>query len=244
MDSSHFVLLTGIAVELPQDTTDELDSFKLLFGDDIIDYNVAEKKRERDIACNARRTKKDCWWSSQRDCACIVQISLLSSLSQWTLITLEHRERVKVLSQQLNMKTIKYGKKDCLIFAISSVGQSISQLDQVKWTNEISSELKKINYIFPKLNLRGYLGKIFGTEHLPQQFWRSNDFCILTFWCKLWRREFWNSPWHISNWKSQVKTSTNTAFYVIKYFLSIFVCLMLLLMEFIWFLMVFEGFWQ
>ena len=127
---------------------------------------------------------------------------------------------------------------------LSSVEQSISQLDQVKWTNEISSQLKKINYIFPKLNLRGYLGKIFGTEHLPQQFWRSNDFCILTFWCKLWRREFWNSPWHISNWKSQVKTSTNTAFYVIKYFLSIFVCLMLLLMEFIWFLMVFEGFWQ
>ena len=164
----------------------------------------------------------------------------------WTLKTLTFhccKFIIKALSQQLNMKTIKYGKKDCLIFAISSVGQSISQLDQVKWTNEISSELKKINYIFPKLNLRGYLGKIFGTEHLPQQFWRSNDFCILTFWCKLWRREFWNSPWHISNWKSQVKTSTNTAFYAIKYFLSIFVCLMLLLMEFTWFLMVLDGFW-
>ena len=69
MDSSHFVSPTGIAVEIPQDATDELDSFKLLFGD-IVDYIVAEneairtteekRKQERDIACNARRTKKDC----------------------------------------------------------------------------------------------------------------------------------------------------------------------------------------
>ena len=44
MDSSHFVSPTGIAVELPQDATDELDSFKLLFGDDIVDYIVSETK--------------------------------------------------------------------------------------------------------------------------------------------------------------------------------------------------------
>ena len=31
-------------VEIPQDATDELDSFKLLFGDDIVDYIVAETK--------------------------------------------------------------------------------------------------------------------------------------------------------------------------------------------------------
>ena len=55
----------GIAVELLQDATDELDSFKLLFGDDIVDYIVAETKlyaqqrrSESDIVCNARRTKK------------------------------------------------------------------------------------------------------------------------------------------------------------------------------------------
>ena len=44
MDSSHFVSSTGIAVKLPQDATDELDSFKLLSGDDIVDYLVAETK--------------------------------------------------------------------------------------------------------------------------------------------------------------------------------------------------------
>ena len=44
LDSSHFVSPTGIAVELPQDATDELDSFKFLFDDDIVDYIVAETK--------------------------------------------------------------------------------------------------------------------------------------------------------------------------------------------------------
>ena len=34
---------TGIAVELPQDST-ELDLFKLLFGDDIVDYIIAKTK--------------------------------------------------------------------------------------------------------------------------------------------------------------------------------------------------------
>ena len=37
----HFVSPTGIAVEFPQDAT-ELDSFKLLFGDDIVDYIVID----------------------------------------------------------------------------------------------------------------------------------------------------------------------------------------------------------
>ena len=43
LDISHFVSPTGIAVELPQDST-ELDLFKLLFGDDIVDYIVAKTK--------------------------------------------------------------------------------------------------------------------------------------------------------------------------------------------------------
>ena len=61
------------------------------FRNEAIRATEEKQKRERDIACNARRTKKkDCWWSSERDSACIVQISLLSSLSQWTLLILEH----------------------------------------------------------------------------------------------------------------------------------------------------------
>ena len=85
-------------VELLQDATNELDSFKLLFGDDIVDYIVAEmklyalqKRSEKEtLRAMQEGQKKDCWWSSERDGACIVQISLLSSLSQRTLITLEH----------------------------------------------------------------------------------------------------------------------------------------------------------
>ena len=60
MDSSHFVLLTGIAIELPQDTTDELDSFKLLFGDDIVDYNVAETKLYAQQSKEAKARKRHC----------------------------------------------------------------------------------------------------------------------------------------------------------------------------------------
>ena len=89
----------GIAVELLQDATDELDSFKLLFGDDIVDYIVAETKlctqqkrseSEKETLHAMQEGRKKDSWSSERDCACIVHISLLSSLSQRTLITLEH----------------------------------------------------------------------------------------------------------------------------------------------------------
>ena len=41
IEVDDFVSPTGIAVELPQNAT-ELDSFKLLFGDDIVDHIVVE----------------------------------------------------------------------------------------------------------------------------------------------------------------------------------------------------------
>ena len=96
--SSTAIPVTGIAVELPQDATDEVDSFKLLFCDDIVDYIVAETKLYMQQKRSEKETlramqegrKKDRWWSSERDGARIVQISLLSSLSQRTLITMEH----------------------------------------------------------------------------------------------------------------------------------------------------------